>query len=195
MMKEIQTVRAICAVLFLFCGFGLIRYASPNRETWCVIAGCLGILMTILGIVAVFLFLKEFIRGFSWDNPRPQPKMQLASSSFDNPDNSDNSFELFKYIIEQETKDNKEFNLLIHNSTVVFKPIKKNIRLNEAKDEIIMTVCESPYPTFPYTVVLKKEGHEGPSPRYVLVGTLFESLDAEGYLLKYKDELKQRQLI
>ena len=112
------------------------------------------------------------------------------------------AFDLFKYIIEQETKDGKEFNLPIHNSTFVFKPIKKNIRLNDAKDEIIMTVCDVPdsmpkeaLSTFPYTAVLKKEGNDGPSPIEVLVGTLFESLDAEGYLLKYKDELKQRQLL
>lgn len=112
------------------------------------------------------------------------------------------AFDLFKYIIEQETKDGKEFNLPIHNSTFVFKPIKKNIRLNDAKDEIIMTACEVSdfitkelISTYPFTVVLKKEGNDGPSPRYVLEGTLFESLDAEGYLLKYKDELKQRQLL
>lgn len=112
------------------------------------------------------------------------------------------TFELFKYIIEEETKNNREFNLPIHNSTFVFKPIKKNIRLNDAKDEIIMTVCDTPdfttkemKSTFPYTVVLKKEGNDGPSPRYVLEGTLFESLDAEGYLVKYKDELKRRQLL
>ena len=82
MMKEIQTARAIFAVLFLFCGFGLIRYASNNRETWCVIVGCLGVLTSILGIIAVFLFLREFAKGFSWDNP---PKIYPKSSPLGQP--------------------------------------------------------------------------------------------------------------
>ena len=106
-------------------------------------------------------------------------------------------FELFKYIIEQETKDGKEFVLMMHNSTTIFPPIKKKIQLNDEKDEIIMTVHDNPQPSFPFTTILKKEGNgnNGIIPNEILEGELFESLNEEGYLLKYKDELNQQKLL
>lgn len=76
-MKTTQIARISFAILFLAIGVLLILDANQYDGVWHIILGSLGILTSIAGIIATFLYLREFIRGFSWDNPRPKAKIHL----------------------------------------------------------------------------------------------------------------------
>lgn len=77
-MRQVQIVRAIFAILFLFLGILLFCYASQYEGTWHIIIEDLGLVIAIIGDIVAILYMREFIRGFSWGDF--QPKKDLESS-------------------------------------------------------------------------------------------------------------------